>query len=659
MLFGHRHPDESAPMHQQIVEWWHSHHPTARQLQIMGFRECAKSTLGEEALVIMASLKSFRNCVIIGENEARAADRLNAVKYEILNNERLVEIFGDQMGDVWGFTKIVLKNGVVIHALGRRQEVRGMKHLDIRPDLLWGDDLEAPENIKDEEARQETLKWLFAEVIPALDKNYRARIHATPLDREALPMTLARMSDWTTLRYPIKFKDQTTGAWRPTWPSRYPLSWVDEKESSMQKLGLHHDFMREYMCEAEDPTKKIFTAGMFKVVPREHVWQSAYVMLDPARTTLETSATTGWAVFSWIGNRLVIWDGGGDSWKPDEQVNKLFELDEAFHPVGIGVERDGLEEYLLQPIRQQMIVRGRILPIMPMRAPRDKLGFIKGLHPFFSANEIEFAKPLPVMVAQFLGYPTGKIDGPNALAYAPLMRPGIPMYENFGNSNVMERVPRIEAATFHLCVNATKTYTTGVLVQLYDGSLNVVCDYVREGDPGVALESIFNEAQLECGREPRIVASPNHWMQYDTVGLPAAIGKLAVDPVQGGTLLVGRENLRTQLERTIHGNPALRVSYAARWTLNGFSSGYAREVSPNGTIKQEAREGIYRVLMEGLETFAGLLKIGMLEPAGEAHYRTTESGVRYKTILPGKSERTDAKADWLGTGAVNDMRRFR
>ena len=62
--------------------------------------------------------------------------------------------------------------------------------------------------------------------------------------------------------------------------------------------------------------------------------------------------------------------------------------------------------------------------------------------------------------------------------------------------------------------------------------------------------------------------------------------------------------------------------------------------------------------MEGLEAFAGLLKIGMIEDDKQpARYRYTATGERYRTILPGPSESRDEKADWIGR--TNDLRRFR
>jgi hypothetical protein len=36
-----------------------------------------------------------------------------------------------------------------------------------------------------------------------------------------------------------------------------------------------------------------------------------------------SSATTGWAMWSWIGNKMVVWDGGAEFWKPDEIIEHI------------------------------------------------------------------------------------------------------------------------------------------------------------------------------------------------------------------------------------------------------------------------------------------------------------------------------------------------
>jgi hypothetical protein len=102
-------------------------------------------------------------------------------------------------------------------------------------------------------------------------------------------------------------------------------------------------------------------------------------MYDPARTTKATSATTGWAVWSWIANRLIVWDAGGELWKPDQLVDHIFRINEQYSPVEIGVEEDGLNEWILQPLRHAQLARNTLVPLRAMKAPRGTISFIEAL----------------------------------------------------------------------------------------------------------------------------------------------------------------------------------------------------------------------------------------------------------------------------------------
>jgi len=103
-----------------------------------------------------------RNVLIIGSSFDRAADRLRAIKHELETNELLIEIYGDLRGSTWGVERLVLANGACAQAFGRGQSLRGVKHLDIRPDLVFADDVEEDEHVRTPEARQLTLNWFSA-----------------------------------------------------------------------------------------------------------------------------------------------------------------------------------------------------------------------------------------------------------------------------------------------------------------------------------------------------------------------------------------------------------------------------------------------------------------------------------------------------------------
>lgn len=648
VLFRHRHPDATPPFHYELIDLWHSR--VAKAL-VMAFREAGKSTIAEEAFVIGSCYQLFQNAIIVGSTEKRACERLRAVKHEIETNELLAELFNYQVGKVWNEAEVILSNGSRIIAVGRGQSLRGTKHLHYRPDFCFCDDIEDKEHVVTPEARDATQSWFMDELLPCLDRDARIRMNATPLDRDSLPMRVKKWSAWETRTYPIEYVDQH-GERCATWEARYPLSWVDAKKKEYVDAGDLEGYAREYMCVAEDPRARIFTSGMFKVEPRVRTWQPTFAMYDPARTVKATSATTGWAVWSWIANRIVVWDGGGEMWKPDEIVNHIFDTADKYQPVTIGVEEDGLNEWLKQPLRHEMARRNLLINVEPMRAPKGKIPFIEGLQPFFLAGEISFAKQLNATV-QFLSFPTGKIDFPNALAYALRMRPGLAVYDGFGSECVEDDLPMRSRIPVWLCLNSDGANTTGVVCQVVDGALHILGDYVREGDPGAVLKDIVVQATLDFST-CRLVAGESHFADFDRIGLRGAVAKLPSELRRGGSLDVGREQIRGLLRQQVRGESAVRVSTNARWTLNALSAGYARAIDKRGQVGDGPKPGIYCTLMQGLEAFTALLNVGTLSE-DRPNVRVTEGGQRYVSALPSRTPINPAKDQFLNPGAVTDV----
>jgi hypothetical protein len=624
-FFGHRHPDPTPDFHYQMIDDWHSQ---SSRFLFLAFRGGAKSTIAEEAIIVQACFRRFENCVLLGENNPRACDRLRAIKHEFETNPFIEELFGSLIGQTWNEDKIVLRNGVCIQVLGQGQSMRGVKHLAKRPDLLAPDDVEDEESVQTPGARAKTLNWFMSTVMPSLDPKARIRMNATPLHPQALSELLAANPTWKTRRYPIEYKGKD-GERVPLWPGRFPLKLIDEIEADYKRQGMTQQYAQEYMVRSEDPATKVFTADMFKVEALVRTWEPVYAIYDPARTAKSTSSHNAKVVGSWVNNRLVIWDSFGKLLKPDELIADIFETNEKFRPVVIGVEETGLNEYLLQPIRQAQLTKGILLPLRALDAPKGKLDFIKSLQPFFRAGEVIFAGECKELEAQLLGYPTGRIDVPNALAYFLRIRSGQPVYDDFGYQHVVEELAILPEAPLWLAINATEGYLTGALLQFAGSSLRIFNDFVVEGG-AEKLSEVLKEAQLEAGRAARLVTTPQHFIQYDHIGLRAAAVKIPTELRKGGPVHEGREELRGLMRRVVKSRPALQVSSKARWTLNGFAAGYVRPVSKAGVLLDHAQDGVYKTLLEGVESFAALLKLGALTDSNEElNYDYTASGKRF------------------------------
>lgn len=636
MLFAHRRHQASPDFHDTIIRAWHG--PKKHELFKL-FRGAAKSTLSEEALAIQAGFREFKNCLIVGSSETRAAERLHSIKREMEKNEDFIEVFGYLRGAVWGDSEVVLSTGAKIQARGRGQSLRGIKHEDMRPDLLLCDDLEDSfDDVSTPEKRRRIMLWFMSDLMPALDPSYRARMNATPLDPESLPEELGKDPEWKPVHhYPVYYLGEN-GEKVSSWPERFPLRKgrehrgkdvieIEKLEASYRRKGLIREFNAEYLCKAEAMEDKPFRGEYLKLEPRARTWEAVFAMFDPARTVGAESATTGWAVWSWVADRLIVWEADGQKLLPDEIIRRCFDIGERYDPVYIGVEEDGLNQWLMQPIRQEQVRRGVTLPFRAMKAPRSKNDFIRGLQPFFKAGEISFAQQLPVLRAQLISFPTGKIDVPNALAYALMMRPGTPIYPDFGRRHVSPDLAPTLTRPAYLALNSTGALTTGVLAQMVDGTIRVLADFVREGEPAEVIRSIMAEAQLTAGKAVKPVAGPLHFDKHLNVGLRQAVTKLPAELMRGSAPIAGRTLLMKELGRDNRGLPAVRISADARWTLNALAAGYCRAVVKGGSLSEEPEEGPYKVLMQGFESWLGLM--------ANAHSTEEEEGGRNYAITPG------------------------
>ena len=652
-FFNTYHTEKDAPFHEAMIRDWHS---PDKNVLTLAFRGSAKSTRAEEAITLMACFGVVKNVLILKESEQRAADSLKTIKHYLEYDEFIQDTFGIGPGEIWAETRLLTSSGVMIQAYGRGQSLRGVKYLNNRPDFIFLDDVEDKESgsVATPEARAKTKNWLAGTVIPSLAPGGRMRMAATPLHPEALAPTLAKAGgSWTTHTYPILFRDVERGEWTSAWPDRFSLETILDTKRAYEEIGEGETFQQEYMCEAVDPGSQTFTEDMLVVEPRVRSWHAVYAIYDPARTTNKASATTGKVVASWVGNRLIVWESTARKWMPDEIVADIFSTNDRYSPVAIGVEENGLNEWLLQPIRTRQFELGQIVPLRPLRAPKGKLDFIRGLQPYFAARSVVFADHLPELRTQLLGFPTGHIDAPNALAYMLVMKLGVPLYDNFTDQHICgggdeETVRR--STPIYLLLNSNNLVTTGVLVQNQFGRLVIFWDAIVDGDPGTVLTDLIKDAQVAmsasqpivpslgvssldsgAGRKPpslRLLLSPRHFDEFTIYGLRAAARKIGFNPERGGSPESGREEIRALLRRPSHGQPSVAINPEATWTLRAFAGGYARDATHATPI-----DNSYAVLMEPLESFCALFRLTAGHVDNDSEFAYTGDGRRYRSAL--------------------------
>jgi hypothetical protein len=219
----------------------------------------------------------------------------------------------------------------------------------------------------------------------------------------------------------------------------------------------------------------------------------------------------------------------------------------------------------------------------------------------------------------------------------------------------------------YLAANADGSVVTAALVQRSNGEVRVLADWVREGSPSDVVGEIHAEAMLAHSAqdwEERTIygegedqfklpvvtqvltTTPIRWIvpalhndAWRNVGLVQAIRAIPQTvsaPGEAGPAWAERARVVTGDLLAAPGHPRFLVGGHARWTLRALAGGYAKSVNRRGGVNPLPDAGIYRLLMEAVETFcaigAGLDK----KPESQQPVAYDRAGRPYASAMPAR-----------------------
>lgn len=642
ILFSHRHDHHSPEFHVTIMDLWRC---ADELVLIEAFREAAKTTLAEEFLGMEGAYGNFFYAIIFGETYSKACQKIEAIAYEMRTNVKVRKLFG-KLAKKPIENKIWFNSGSLIEAAGWEQEITGFKYLDRRPDRAYLDDVENLERVRSSDAVDATMRKLYREVLPALDKTKRkVRVTETPRAADCLVTRLRANSDWLCASFPIVKAglDIDDPQAESAWPSRYPIEWIRAERDKYERAGMLRQFQQEFMLNVESAEVKPFREEMLRysdVAPA--AWLPRKSIYDPSRTTnVGQSDQTGKVVVSRLGSRIIVHESGGHYWKPDEIREDIFTTLDRHKCSEVGVEKNSLDEFLLQPIRYEMLRRGVVVPLKPLQAPqdRDKQDFIMGLQPFFNAGDIILVGGRGMhaqLVAQFLNFPAGKLDILNALAYALRMFAGDPVYPDFGEANIG---PAPEPATGERLTSFWNASTNTVVCAIglrRARHFHISRDFVAGGPTQDAIRQVLAEI---AGAYPKraldcYVPAELH-DAWQRIALVPLLQRERLTPWRGEHTLLARGGLAERIRTTIRDRRLLQVAKDAPATLAALAEGYKYPVAASGKGAREPEQGIARLMGEAIECGLAVLSRGFDDSAKDgAHFALNPQGARYMTALP-------------------------
>jgi predicted phage terminase large subunit-like protein len=221
-------------------------------LEITGFRSSAKSTIAGLILILWAALEETSHFIIpVNDTDDVGKLTIANIRRELEENELLKADYGDMTEGgkklkFWTQNNLLLANGVRIMSRSRGQKIRGLRHLQYRPDLVVIDDPEELEKVQKKEYRDKTERWLRGDIIPAIEElNARMIVIGNMLHNDSLLARLKNDPIFLHREYPLIDENGNV-----SWPDKYPTKEALARQE--QKVG-RTAWLREYCLKVVPP----------------------------------------------------------------------------------------------------------------------------------------------------------------------------------------------------------------------------------------------------------------------------------------------------------------------------------------------------------------------------------------------------------------------
>lgn len=266
--------NNTPPFHKEIYDLLDNEH---KLNALVCFRGSAKSTIAlfvEPMHQICFNTNDKREYILLcSESQAQSINSLTQIKHECESNDAIHHYFGNLKGDRWGTTDLFSSTGVRVQALGMGQKVRGVRYMEQRPTRVMLDDIESELNTLTPEMRQKNYNWVMSTVLPAIDPT-RGKITTigTIVHYDCMLARVKALPQWNRVEFAI-----VDNQGNPTWPSRYPLSWIKETRKTYEDDGKLALFYQEYMNIPTPPDEQGFREKDLR-------WWEGHFEMGPHRT---------------------------------------------------------------------------------------------------------------------------------------------------------------------------------------------------------------------------------------------------------------------------------------------------------------------------------------------------------------------------------------
>lgn len=375
------------------------------------------------ALALMARWILFRHtgfiCYINKSHDAASLQTEN-LRRELVTNREIKAFFGNfKSRDVNSkeFEEVFSKKAWVAYNTlvwprGAGQQVRGVLFKNDRPGLIVIDDLEDPVKVNNDEIRKGWYEWLYADVIKAVPrvgkqiKNWKIVYIDTLKHEDSVLQKLLDSPEWDSVR--LEACDDNFKSTAPHFMSDADIEKEWHQHVDAGQTDVFFRELRNLPISTKDSAFRQEYFHYYNLPPERGVGESdlktfdteiqqnknieTVVILDPAKTVKihsAESAIVGIGI-DLTSAKIYVRDAISEKLYPDEIYDAMFGMAQMLDAKVLGIEETSLNEFIKQPIKNEMFRRGSFFELVWLKARggMKKEHRIKELVPYYRGGYI-------------------------------------------------------------------------------------------------------------------------------------------------------------------------------------------------------------------------------------------------------------------------------
>lgn len=369
---------------------------------IEAFRESAKTQLVLRAyphycLTFPAWNRSY--IVIIANNKTRARERLSDIEREFDSNPMICpnvkkihskssERFCLDIENSEG--KII---NVLMVAVGKGENIRGMVSMDRRPDIVIADDIQDKEDARSEVVLTRDWKWWKSDV-EFLGQHTRIFLIGNNLGESCVIEQVIEGSPrngYKVRRIPILDEHDEIA-----WPDKYTREEIIKEKNTFIAEGELDIWLMERMCTAVNDETRLFREEDYNYYSPGSINKvmencNVYMNLDPASSKEMTACFRAFVVVAVDAkDNWFIVDIPFGRWDTTETLEIMFDKVKQYHLPDVGIEKGWYEQIVESVIKEKQARKKSYFNVVKLE--HSKMGSkherIKALQPRVKAGRL-------------------------------------------------------------------------------------------------------------------------------------------------------------------------------------------------------------------------------------------------------------------------------